>query len=60
MAIVHAVEEERPREVLVQGCGSPAVAVIAYLLMQLPVLQYLSINFPGLNLVLLAVILSMG
>jgi len=36
------------------------VAVIAYLLMQLPLLQHLSFNFPELNLVLLAVILAMG
>ena len=53
-------EEEGPREVLVQGGGSLAVAVIAYLLMQLPLLQHLSFNFPELNLVLLAVILAMG
>lgn len=53
-------EEEGPREVLVQGSGSLVVAVLAYLLMQMPLLQHLTFNFPELNLVLLSAILAMG
>lgn len=53
-------EEEGPREVLKQGGGSLLVAVIAYLLMSLPLISHLSFNFPELNLVILALILMMG
>ena len=53
-------EEEGPREVLAQGGGSLVVAIFAYLLMQQPLLQHLTFNFPELNLVLLALILAMG
>lgn len=53
-------EEEGAYEVLMQGGGSLAVAVIAYLLMQLTIMQHLSFNFPELNLVLLALILALG
>ena len=53
-------EEEGAREVMVQGGGSLLVAVIAYLLMRLPIVSHLSFNFPELNLVLLAAILAMG
>jgi len=53
-------EEEGAREVLVQGSGSLFVAVVAYLLMQWPLLKHLSFNFPELNIVLLAMILGMG
>ena len=53
-------EEEGPRDVVMQGGGSLAVAVIAYLLMQSTLLKHLSFNFPELNLVLLALILAMG
>lgn len=53
-------EEEGPHEVLVQGSGSLIVAVIAYLLMQLPLISHLSFNFPELNLVLLALIMLIG
>ncbi|HDY82181.1 MAG TPA: gonadoliberin III, partial [Halieaceae bacterium] len=53
-------EEEGPHEVLIQGGGSLVVAVIAYLLMQWPLLKHLTFNFPELNLVLLALILAMG
>ena len=53
-------EEEGPHEVLIQGGGSLVVAVMAYLLMELPLLKHLSFNFPELNLVLLALILAMG
>jgi hypothetical protein len=53
-------EEDGPHEVLIQGGGSLLVAVIAYLLMQWPLLQHLTFNFPELNLVLLVLILAMG
>ena len=53
-------EEEGPHEVLLQGGGSLLVAVIAYLLMQATMIKHLSFNFPELNLVLLAAILTMG
>ncbi|KAA0875677.1 inactive transglutaminase family protein [Nitrincola tapanii] len=53
-------EEEGPREVLTQGGGSLLVAVLAYLLMQLPISGHLTFNFPELNLVILALIMLMG
>jgi hypothetical protein len=53
-------EEDGPAEVMKQGGGSLLVAVIAYLLMQAPLLVHLTFNFPELNLVLLASILAMG
>ena len=53
-------EEEGPHEVLIQGGGSLFVAVIAYLLMDMPLLGHLTFNFPEVNLILLAAILGMG
>ncbi len=53
-------EEEGPHEVVIQGGGSLLVAVMAYLLMQLPLANHLSFNFPELNLVILALIMLMG
>ncbi|WP_347329979.1 inactive transglutaminase family protein [Marinimicrobium locisalis] len=53
-------EEEGPREVVIQGGGSLLVAVMAYLLMRLPIANHLSFNFPELNLVILALIMVMG
>ncbi|MGB3611212.1 MAG: inactive transglutaminase family protein [Cellvibrio sp.] len=53
-------EEEGPKEVLVQGGGSLLVAVLAYLMMQLPLIGHLTFNFPELNLVFLALIMLMG
>jgi hypothetical protein len=53
-------EEDGSSEVMKQGGGSLLVAVLAYLLMQNPLLVHLSFNFPELNLVLLASILAMG
>src|SRR5690606_22244935 len=53
-------EEEGPREVLVQGGGSLLVAVLAFLLMQFPLSNHLTFNFPELNLVILALIMLMG
>ena len=53
-------EEEGPHEVVVQGAGSLFVAILAYLLMTVPIASHLTFNFPELHLVLLAVILIMG
>lgn len=53
-------EEEGPHEVLIQGGGSLLVAVLAYLLMSIELINHLSFNFPELNLVILAFILLMG
>src|SRR5690606_22272412 len=53
-------EEEGPREVLIQGGGSLLVAVMAFSLMQLPVVGHLTFNFPEINLVFLALIMLMG
>lgn len=53
-------EEEGSREVVVQGGGSLLVAVLAYLLMKLPLVKHLSFNFPELNLVTLALIMILG
>ena len=38
-------EEEGPHEVLIQGGGSLFVAIIAYLLMDMPLLKHLTFNF---------------
>jgi len=53
-------EEEGPKEVLIQGGGSLFVAVLAYLLMIVPLIQHLAFNFPELHLCLLAMILLVG
>lgn len=53
-------EEEGPKQVVVQGGGSLLVAVLAYLVMQLPILGHLTFNFPELNFVILALIMLMG
>ncbi|WP_111497777.1 MULTISPECIES: inactive transglutaminase family protein [Marinobacter] len=53
-------EEEGPHEVFVQGGGSLLVAILAYLVMSLPLAGHLTFNFPELHLVVLAVILLMG
>ncbi len=53
-------EEEGPKEVFVQGGGSLFVAVLAFLLMDLSVVEHLAFNFPELHLVLLAVMLLVG
>jgi len=53
-------EEEGPKEVLIQGGGSLFVAVLAYLLMTVPLIQHLAFNFPELHLCLLALILLVG
>lgn len=53
-------EEEGPREVLIQGGGSLAVAIAAFVLMQNPLVGHLSFNFPELNLVVIALIMMIG
>lgn len=53
-------EEEGPKEVMVQGGGSLLVAVLAYALMKVSLIEHLTFNFPELNLVALALIMLMG
>ena len=53
-------EEEGPREVLKQGGGSLLVAVLAFLLMDVPLVRHLAFHFPELHLVVLAIILMLG
>ena len=53
-------EEEGPREVLVQGSGSLFVAVCAYIAMNSLLIQHLTFNFLGLQLVILSMVLIMG
>ncbi|SFR77096.1 Inactive transglutaminase fused to 7 transmembrane helices [Marinobacter daqiaonensis] len=53
-------EEDGPREVMVQGGGSLFVAVLAYLLMDMPLARHLTFNFPELHLVTFGLILLMG
>lgn len=53
-------EEEGPKEVFIQGGGSLSVAVLAYLLMSIPLIEHLAFNFPELHLVLLGIMLMAG
>ena len=53
-------EEHGPSEAIVQGLGSMAVAVVAFLVMNIGRLQYLVGMFPELLLVVLAATLLMG
>ncbi|MBE9399418.1 inactive transglutaminase family protein [Pontibacterium sp. N1Y112] len=53
-------EEEGGEEVMKQGGGSLFVALLAYLVMSNGYIQHLTFNFPGLQLVLLALILILG
>ena len=53
-------EEEGLHEVIVQGGGSLIVAVLAYLVMSINMVEHLTFNFPELLLALLGVILLMG
>ncbi len=53
-------EEEGAREVFKQGGGSLLVAVLAYLAMDNGVIQHLTFNFLGLQLIVLAAVLLMG
>ena len=53
-------EEEGPKEVLLQGGGSLLTAILVYLAMTNSIVQHLTFNFIGLQLVLLAGILLLG
>ena len=53
-------EEDGAREALIQGAGSLAVAVLVYLTMSIPLVEYLTFSFPELLLVVLAVTLMLG
>ncbi len=53
-------EEEGPQEVLKQGGGSLFVAMLAYLMMSLSLIEHLAFNFPELHLVVLALVLLLG
>ncbi|MFO7602917.1 MAG: inactive transglutaminase family protein [Gammaproteobacteria bacterium] len=53
-------EERGAREALQQGLGSMLVAVLAYLVMNIALLQYLLFIFPELLFLILAIALLMG
>ena len=53
-------EEDGAREALIQGAGSLGVAVLVYLTMSIPLIEYLTFSFPELLLVVLAVTLMLG
>ncbi len=53
-------EDQGPREVVLQGGGSLLVAICAYQLMSWPTAAYLSFNYPEINLIVLALIMTMG
>jgi hypothetical protein len=53
-------EEEGAKEVLLQGGGSLATATLVYLGMTNSYIQYLTFNFIGLQLIVLAIILLLG
>lgn len=53
-------EEEGYKEVLVQGGGSLFVAVCAYLAMNSLIIQHITFNFLGLQLIILSLVLIMG
>jgi len=53
-------EEEGKRSALMQVAGSVFVAVVAYLVMRVPQIQYSAQYFPELLLIILAAILLIG
>lgn len=53
-------EEEGPKDVLVQGTGSLAVAIACYFVMTAESIKYLAFNFPELHLATLGFILILG
>ena len=53
-------EEEGVHELIVQGGGSLIVAVLAYVVMSIDVVEHLTFNFPELLFALLGVILLLG
>ncbi len=53
-------EEEGAKQVFVQGGGSLLVAILAYLTMSSSIIQHLTFNFLGLQLIIVAVVLLLG
>ena len=53
-------EESGPAEALKQGLGSLVVAVLSYLVMNIPAVEHLLFVFPELSLLLLAALLALG
>lgn len=53
-------EEEGPQEVLIQAGGSLIVALVTYMLLTNDVVRHLTFNFLGLQLVLMALVLTLG
>lgn len=53
-------EEEGAKQVFVQGGGSLLVAILAYLAMSLEIIQHLTFNFLGLQLIIVAIVLLLG
>ena len=53
-------EEEGPKEVFMQGGGSLLTSVIVYLAMTNDMIQHLTFNFIGIQLLILAAILALG
>ncbi len=53
-------EEEGARQVFVQGGGSLLVAILAYLAMSSLLIQHLTFNFLGLQLIIAALVLMLG
>lgn len=53
-------EEEGAKQVMVQGGGSLAVAIIAYLIMNNDLVRHLTFNFLGIQLILMAITLMAG
>jgi hypothetical protein len=53
-------EERGPRDALLEGAGSALIAVIAYLVMGLALVQYLVVVYPELLLVLLGFTVMLG
>lgn len=53
-------EERGPHDALIEGLGSAVIAVLAFLVMGLPIVQHLVFVFPELLLVVLGVTIMMG
>ena len=53
-------EEEGAREVFVQGGGSLLVAIFAYMVMSIELIEHLVFNFPELHLISLALVMLVG
>lgn len=53
-------EEQGSNKAIITGVGSLLVAIVAYMVMDQTLFQYLLFNFPELNLIVLAMILILG